>query len=272
MNKRRILQALTILLLLSLALGSCSLRNDYRYYFAYPEAYTAAYFHQNYVECDPNLIHLKAAENSAGRFEENGQYTSYYAVMNAPVEKYVCARGDFFMLDPSFDVKILRNAELEMTVPEILMWTVDHAELYWHSGYHFLDKKGEMSSIGEDVQYETLTDVDGIGFQSHLRTCVETEDYRVNGGGCMWHTVTKRFIHNDNGTNVESDLMLTLRVHFKEYEYIVWDGKVVTIDGGEHDYYVICHLFTTTETFPEGFYRTVFVPLPAEIAELIPQT
>ena len=65
--------------------------------------------------------------------------------------------------------------------------------------------------------------------------------------------------------------MLCLRLRFAEYANIVWDGRVVTIDG-EHDYYVICHLFTTTETFPEGVYRTVFVPLPAEIAELIPQT
>ncbi len=70
MKKRRITQALTILLLLSLALGSCSRRNDYRYYFAYPEAYTAAFFHQNYVECDPNLIHLKAAEKSETRIKK----------------------------------------------------------------------------------------------------------------------------------------------------------------------------------------------------------
>jgi hypothetical protein len=175
-------------------------------------------------------------------------------------------------LDPSFDIFVFRNSEVELSEPEILSWTVDRAELYWHNGHHFLDKKGKVSSIGEDVCYETLADVDGVSFQSHLKTCLETEGYRANGAGCMWHTVTKRFTFNDNGSNVESDLMLTLRVHFEEYENIVWDGKVVTIEGGEHDYYVLFYLFTVTESIPEGYYRDVFVPLPTEIAELIPET
>ena len=43
------------------------------------------------------------------------------------------------------------------------------------------------------------------------------------------------------------------------------------IEGGEHDYYVLFYLFTVTESIPEGYYRDVFVPLPAEIADLIPE-
>ena len=263
---------LILLLLLALSFSACSRKEDYNYHFAYPEGYTAEYFKENYVLCDRNLIHLQAAENSAGQHEEYGQYFSYYAIQDVPVEKYVCSREDFIILDPGFDVRIARSPELEMSEPEILSWTVDRAELYWRNGHHFLDKKGKVSSVGEDICYETLAEVDGAGFQAHLKTCLETEGYRANGAGCMWNIVTKRFTFNDNGSNVESDLMLTLRVHFKEYENIVWDGKVVTIDGGEHDYYVLCYVFTTTETSPEGFYRDVFVPLPEEIAELIPKT
>ena len=269
--KKRVLRAGIMLLLLSLALGSCAQRDHDSSNFSYPEGYTAAYFHQNYAVCDPNLFPLHTAKNSAGRVEENGAYGTYYAIPGIPVEEYVCCRGDFIILNPSFDIKIWRSRELDATEPEILSWTVDRAELYWHNGHHFLDKKGKVSSIGEDVCYETLADVDGVSFQSHLKTCLEEEGYRANGFGCMWHTVTKRFTYRENGSNVESDLMLTLRVHFKEYENIVWDGKVVTIEGGEHDYYVLCYVFTTTETAPEGFYRDIFVPLPEEIAKLIPK-
>lgn len=269
--KKSVVRRLTALLLLSLALSSCAGQEDSGTYVSYPEGYTAAYFQQNYAVCDPNLICLQTAKNSAGRVEENGAYGTYYAIPGIPVEEYVCCRGDFIILNPSFDIKIWRSRELDATEPEIFSWTVDRAELYWHNGHHFLDKKGKVSSIGEDVCYETLANVDGMSFQSHLKSCLEEEGYRANGFGCMWHTVTKRFTYRENGSDVESDLMLTLRVHFKEYENIVWDGKVVTIEGGEHDYYVLFHLFTVTESIPEGYYRDVFVPLPAEIADLIPE-
>ena len=270
--KKTAVRWLVLLLLAALAVSSCSQKEDYHYNFAYPEGYTAEYFKENYLPCDRNLIHLQAAENSAGQHEENGQYLSYYAIMDVPVEKYVSCREDYIILDPSFDIFVFRNPEVEISEPEILSWTVERAELYWRNGHHFMDKKGKVSSIGEDIFHETLTEVDGAGFQTHLKTCLETEGYRANGAGCLWHTVTKRFTFNDNGSNAESDLMLTLRVHFKEYENIVWDGKVVTIEGGEHDYYVLFYLFTVTESIPEGYYRDVFVPLPAEIAELIPET
>ena len=259
--KRRIVQALAVLLLLSLAFSSCDRQKDHPDDgFVYPEGYTAVYFHQNYTVGDPNLIHLRAAENSAGRVDENGWYGSYYAIEGVPVEKYVCSRGDHKMLDPTFDVSILRSPDLEKSEIEILSWTAVRGELYWRDADEFLDKKGKTSSIGEDIREETLADVDGVGFQTYLKTCLENADYRQNEVGLIWNFVPK-----------PGNLLLYLRVHFKEYENIVWDGEIVTIDGGEHDYYVRCHVFTTTEVAPEGYYQTVFVPLPAEIAELIPE-
>ena len=257
--KRRIVQALAVLLLLSLAFSSCDRQKDHPDDgFVYPEGYTAVYFHQNYTVGDPNLIHLRAAENSAGRVDENGWYGSYYAIEGVPVEKYVCSRSDYKMLDPTVSVSVVRSPEFKESELEILSWTSDRAELYWRDNGQFSDKKVNMSSVGEDIHKETLSNIDGVGFQTYLKTCLENEDYRVNEIGLIWNFVPK-----------QGNLLLYLRVHFKEYENIVWDGEIVTIDGGEHDYYVRCHVSTTTETAPEGFYQTVFVPLPAEIAELI---
>ncbi len=265
MRKRHMIRALPLLLLLSLALTACGERDTYTV--EYPAEYTAAYFYNNYVQCDPNLIHLRAAENSAGKHKENAWYGTYYAIKDVPIEEYVCYSEDFFMLDPTFSAYVARNKTLEMPEPEILTWTVSGAELYWQDGLHFRDAKGKMTAVGEKIHYETLAEVDGAGFQSHLREVMAEASYRENGMGCNWSFVARRF-RNDEG--VESDLVLNLRVRFAEYENIVWDGLVVTIDGGEHDYYVYSHVWTTSDTIPEGFYQSVFVPLPEEIAKMIP--
>ena len=59
---------LTCLLLVTFTLSSCG---EKAYIAVYPEEYTPYYFYQNYVQCDPNLIHLSATKNSAGKFKHN---------------------------------------------------------------------------------------------------------------------------------------------------------------------------------------------------------
>ena len=64
---RRIMHSLipTFLLVL-LVLVSCA--PQYRFQATYPKGYTAEYFYSHYVQADPNLIHLYAAENDAGKY------------------------------------------------------------------------------------------------------------------------------------------------------------------------------------------------------------
>ena len=95
---------------------------------------------------------------------------------------------------------------------------------------------------------------------------MEESTYLENSRGCNWGFVRTRF-RNEEG--VEGDLLLHLRLHFAEYENIVWDGMITTVSGQE-GFFVHCYAWTPTETFPEGYYSEIFVPLPAEIAELIP--
>ncbi len=256
---------LTCLLIATFTLSSCGERDTYTA--IYPVGYTAVYFHNNYIQCDPNLIHLRAAKNSAGKYERNGWYFYYYAIEDVPVEEYVCYSEDCMILDPCFSSYIARHSSVEMPQPEVLAWTVTGAELYWRDGHHFRDTKGKMMSVGEKICYATVAEVDGVAFQEQMKTAVEEESYLENGMGCHWNLTTKRF-KNEEG--VEGDLVLYLRLHFAEYENIVWDGLVITIDGQE-GYFVYCYVWTTTEYTPEGFYQDVFVPLPAEIAELIPE-
>ena len=254
---------LTCLLLVTFTLSSCG---EKPYVAVYPEEYTPYYFYQNYVQCDPNLIHLSAAKNSAGKLRRNPDRYEYYAIKDVPVEEYVCYSHDFALIDPGFTPYIARHSSVEMPQPEVLTWTVTGAELYWRDGHHFSDTKGKMMSVGEKIRYATVAETDGTAFQAHLKTVMEESTYLENGRGCNWGFVSTRF-RNEEG--VESDLLLHLRLHFAEYENIVWDGMITTVSGQE-GFFVHCYAWITPETFPEGYYSEIFVPLPAEIAELIP--
>ncbi|MBQ3507204.1 MAG: hypothetical protein IJA91_01535 [Clostridia bacterium] len=258
---------LICLLIAAFVLSSCGRRETYTV--EYPAEYTALYFYNNYVQCDPNLIHLRAAENSAGKLKRDPARYEYYAIKDVPMEEYVCYSEDFVLFDPGFSPYVARNKAVEMPQPEVLTWTVSGAELYWHNSFPLDDsRKGKMTAVGEKIRYESVAEVDGAAFQARLATAMEEESYLENGEGCHWSLITKRFT-NEEG--VKSSLTLYLRLRFAEYANIVWDGHVVTIDG-ESGYFVYCYRFTASEKVSEGYYRDIFVPLPKEIAELIPET
>ena len=256
---------LTCLLLVTFTLSSCG---EKAYIAVYPEEYTPYYFYQNYVQCDPNLIHLSAAKNSAGKLRHNPTRYEYYAIKDVPMEEYICYSEDYLLFDPGFSPYLARNKAVEMPQPEVLTWTVTGAELYWQDGRHFKDTKGKMMFVGEKICYATVAETDGTAFQTHLKTVMEESTYLENGMGCNWDYVCTQF-RNEEG--VGSDLLLHLRLHFAESENIVWDGMITTV-AGQEGFFVHCYVWKTKETSPEGYYRDVFVPLPEEIAELIPET
>ena len=90
---------LTCLLLVTFTLSSCG---EKAFIAVYPKEYTPYYFYQNYVQCDPNLIHLSSAKNSAGKLRHNPDRYEYYAIKDVPVEEYVCYSHDFALFDPEF--------------------------------------------------------------------------------------------------------------------------------------------------------------------------
>ncbi len=242
-----------------LSLSSCG--PDYRFQATYPEGYTATYFSQQYVQADPNLVHLYASENDAGQYELNGRYWQYYTIKDTPVEEYVCYSEDFWMLDPGFSSYVARNKDMEMTDSEILSYKMSGAELYWYDPSPFKDGSHKMEALGEKICYEIVDHIDAAAFQTHLRTCVDEKNYVTIQNAIGY--IRKEFV-NDEG--VKSTLSLKIRVHFTDYENIVWDGYVVMQDGV---YYVNYPLFTVTDTFPEGYYKNVYVPLDESVSQVI---
>ena len=156
---------------------------------------------------------------------------------------------------------------------EILSYEVSSAELYWHDGsyYRYEDRNDahKMEAIGERIYYETVASIDATAFQNSLRACIEAENYIPSQGGVLSTYVTKPFV---NHKDINSELVLTIRVHFAEYENIVWDGFVVTLNGVEDVYYVNCQLTTgAAEDAFTGYYYNVYIPLDESVVKLIPQ-
>ena len=243
---------LTCLLLAAFALASCGEREGF--YAKYPKGYTSAYFHDNYVQCDPNLIHLKSSRNSAGKYKDDPYRFCYYAIEGVSMEEYVCYSEDIAMFDPDFDPYIARNGNMEMPKPEVLTWTVTGAELYWCENKYFDDGTGKMIDLGDKRYYLKHADLDGGAFQSYLGECLANGEYR--------ESIAMNYIRRKQGS-----LELWIRLHFAEYENIVWDGEVLV----ENDvYYVLAYVWVEEED-DEGYYDYAFVPLSEEIVELIPK-
>ena len=253
-----------ILVFLLLTFVSCG--PDYRFEAKYPEGYTAGYFHANYVRADPNLIHLYASENSAGKYDAFGQIERYYAIKDVPIDEYVCYSHDWIILDPAFEVYIARNKDMKISESEILSYEVSSAELYWEDGSYFNDKeRNKMEAIGEKSYYETVASIDATVFQNALKDCIETGNY-VDYQNSVSNSVYKDFV---NHKGVNSYLTLKIRVRFSKYENIVWDATVKKSMDEPNKYYILYKLFVTTETSSEGYYTDVCVPLDDSIAKLI---
>lgn len=260
--KRRI-YIFALAVLLSVSFASCA--PDYRFQAIYPDGYTAKYFYDNYVQADPNLIHLYAAENDAGKYEYCGRYWRYYAIKDVSVDEYVCYSEDHSMLDPSFQSYIARNKSLNVSDAEILSYGIKGAELYWRSNSYFRDASDKMEALGANVYYERIASIDALAFQNHLRTHIIGGNYELKPQLAPVY-INKPFVDHEH---VKSQLTLNIRVYFSDYENIVWDGAVVTLNGEEDMYYVKYQMFTVTDDVPEGFYKSVYVPLDESVSKLI---
>ena len=259
---KKLVRVILVVCSLLFVLVSCG--PDYRFEAVYPEGYDAEYFYNNYVEADPNLTHLYASKNDAGRYSYSGQYYRYYAIKDVPIDEYVCYSRDAAYLDPNFSSYVARNKDMEISEPEILSYEVSSAELYWLDGLCYKDKNRDMEALGQNACYETIATIDATAFQNHLALCLETGNYVSDIEPPP--SLISQSVFDQKGIQ-QHLLKLKIRVHFSKYENMVWDADVVKSND---TYYVVYQLIVVSKNFPEGYYSTVYVPLDETVAALIP--
>jgi len=237
--KRILIFSLCILLLLNV-LSSCVQKDNY--IVEYPEMYTTTYCSENYIEADPNLVHLRAADNDLGKIDVPGGNAKYCAIKDVPLDEYLLF--DEYVMFAPLSYQIVKNKNnTALPVQEILSYKIKSVDLYlpayWKDIY--LDKR----ELGRNWVKEQISsvDVDGaIAFQTYVIECFENGNLIPMG---------------DPAYELTS---IQLRVIFEDYENLVWDSSIYSLNG---NYYI---LFYTWET--DGWAQNL-MPLEQGIVELV---
>lgn len=262
--KKILICLLAITTLLPCTLSSCSkvLRKSDEYIVNYPEYLTLDYCIDNYIQADPNLLYLRAADNDIGKTEIPGGYAMYCAIIDVPVDDYLLIDESILMsLLPYEIVKNKYNVNLPQQ--EILSYKIKSVIIY-SPPQDMYTINPDKRSMGEKMVQEIVASIDGNAttvFQNHIIDCIEKDNYHKDYG--------EQYGYVFNPTVATSnDRKICLMVTFENYENLVWN---TTIYENKNKFYI---RFYTPSDSPDGGWRSNYIPLDEEfnekIAELIP--
>ena len=174
--KRIIIFLLSIMLLLNV-LSSCVQKDNY--IVEYPEMYTPTYCSENYIQADPNLVHLRAADNDLGRIDVPGGGARYCAIKDIPLDEYLLF--DEYVMFAPLSYQIVKNKNnTALPVQEILSYKIKSVNLYWRVSpldvYHENDR---LQKIQQEI--ETLHEEDVEAKQEEY-SLAEGEQHLIDRG------------------------------------------------------------------------------------------
>ena len=219
------------------------------------------------MHADPNLVHVYAAVNEADEYEYSGEVCKYYAIKDVSIEEYVCYSSDYLILNPGFSAYIVRNKDFEIPAAEVLTFEVSGAELFWENGHWDRNNttKKAMEALGKNIFYENVAEIDAGAFQESLKENIEAQNY-IHQDDTDPAYFRKKF---KAAEHMYSELILKIRVHFQEYENIVWDAAVVKLPGKQDTYYVKYYLACLDEDQQDFDYDIVYIPLDDVISDAV---
>lgn len=264
MRQKRIFTVILLLTAILISFSSCTQPREV-YEAEYPEYLTPEYCYENYTEADPNLIYLFAAQNSIGKYRENISSHTYYAVKDLPIEKYICSSEVAFMVR-GYQYHVLKHKN--NTEEAITDYEAQKVELVWMESMPFEEEKS-IPFIGSDIVYETVASFDAKAFQDYLTEAI----FSIRNGDAGEDVYSMPIIDIQyRDENYKLGLLnLKIRMHFSEYENLVWDASLIHDENDYYDgkYYMWIYLFTVTDIAPEGYYDQFFIPVSEEFEPII---
>ena len=212
------------------ACAGCSEKEE-KFEIDYPDMYTAEYCYGNYVAADSNLVHLKSADNSIGKYRINASSYSYYGIKDVPIDKYL-ALAEGGLMRPAYQVSIVqKNTE---TDEPILDYKVNKAVLYWNCAPEL-----EYSEVGEErfTEYGNLTYYTFIAELDCQAVVKEIREFLLSDAGGDVFSPTE-VIEKEADHLKLCYHRLYLRLYFEEYENLVWESPV-TYDEKRDSFYII---------------------------------
>ena len=242
MKKRKLFTCFLIILLLLNLFVSC---NRPEGYVKYPKNYTLEYCQANYEDADDQLVAIEIAPNCIDPDRLYGilfQQHAYYAIKDVPPDEYL-NRITFYTFGAKTE-RLVRKKQGD-SKPDLLTLEYESIELYWRY---------------PDESIVTVNGHEATSLRVHFNNCIENYDYLI--GGSKVSSITKEVIETDPyGQEYTDESYLFMRIHFAKYEYIVFEAQVRRGDSDNR-----CYMEYRRDN------DCIYLPLPEEIAKLIPET
>ena len=213
----------------------------------YPETYTVEYCKENYVPANPQLVAFKIADNSV---EDIWRDDIYIAIKNVPTEDYLYHKNNIFLT--TSHTEIVRNKNLVLPEDELLFYEYKSLELYVNGNQYNLSNTELKKSTGDKAD----------SFRAYIQECLESGNY-------------KKFSFDPNIVShayANEKFSIILEIKFSEHPYLGWGSEIYQFTDGDPNYYFLFARFVVDESHPDGYYKRLCIPLPEDLAKLIPET
>lgn len=264
------MKKLTIMILILVLILPCMTSCGY-IKLNYPKEMTNEYCLQNYCFADPNLVFLSCDMNDVDGYSYLRATTfQFKAIKGISPEEYLVVRNNT-IFDKNTFYCVIKNRSLDLEDSEILTKEIESIEIYKRRVVS--DKDRYMCKFGKicyDEQIALLTEEQTDAFINQVKTALETSTDQE-----FWTT------RNDLARMWQLQEGTYIRVHFSEYENLVWDSYISYREG---KYHIVFYRYdpaylSSEESKKDLSYQVdhsgwigLSIELPEEVSDLIPES
>lgn len=229
--------SLTLSVVVFLSLASCSLTSYER---RYPSYFTGEYVQDHYELVDMNLVYLESYRNCTSSVSSrNGQNCQFMKIKDVPLEQFV-GMISYTSLFPCYENYILFN--LDYPINPINDFEVKKIELFVKNR-GLVIRSDNFDKCGELRYDEQLCEIDNLELKQEILESIRYSDRND------LYAPPLGFI----------GFPIAIRIHFKEYENIVWDAEIGKRDGKYYLYIILVDEEQKIFSCENGNYAYVYV-------------
>ena len=212
---KRIL-SLILSIVVSLSLASCSLTSYER---RYPSYFTGEYVKEHYELVDMNLVYLESYRKCTSSISQNGRYCQFMKIKDVPLEQFVGMTSSLF-LSSGCNTYVLFNSN--SCINPIKDFEIEKFELYAKENYSGL-VHSDFENYGKIIYTKQIYEIDNSEVMQEILESIKNTDREDEYPPKLKY----------------GNQTVTVRIHFKEYENIVWDAEIGKKDGKYYLYIIL---------------------------------
>ncbi len=198
--------SVTLIIVISLSLTSCGRR--------YPDYLSSEYIYEHYDLIDMNLVYLTSYNECIDSIADYGRMCHFIEIKGISPTQYIGMTSSYALWDKGENAYVVVNSE--SLVNPIKDFTIEKIELYAKSDYFKSHKLG-IEKYGKIIYAQNLYTIENSEMIQEILKSIQRSTDRKN-------------IESMNILSCENETV-AVRVHFQEYENIVWDAEIAELDG-----------------------------------------